>query len=186
MHKAERILLWSSNLFGFGAGMLGPLYAVFAQRIGGDVFEISWVYSLYLFTMGIGMVIVGRIGDKIGHEILSVVGYALSTIAAFSYLFVNSIPTLLIVQMLNGLGIAVNQPSWYALYDKHSGDGTRDGYVWGLASGMWYIFQGAAILLGGLIVTTISFMALFWCMGTVLVVATLVQARMLSFRKRQS
>lgn len=186
MHRAERILLWSSNLFGFGAGMLGPLYAVFAQDVGGDILDISWVYALYLVVMGVGVVLVGKVGDKIGHELLSVAGYALSTAATFGYLLVDSIPALLVVQVLIGAGTALNEPSWYALYDKYSGDGSHDGYAWGLASGMWYMAQGIAMLLGGFIVTLYSFDALFLAMGCALALSTLVQTRILSYRPRHS
>lgn len=41
----EWILLWSSNLWALGEGMLGPLFAVFAQRIGGNILDITWAWS---------------------------------------------------------------------------------------------------------------------------------------------
>lgn len=179
--KQESILLWSSNMMGFGAGMLGPLYAVFAQDIGGDILDISWVYALYLVVMGVGMVVMGKVGDRFGYERLSIAGYALYTVATFSYLLVHSIPALLAVQVLIGLGTAVSQPPWFALYDRYSGEGS-DGYVWGLSTGLWYVCQGVAMVLGGFIVSRYSFDMLFMVMGTVLLVSTLYQAQILRYR----
>jgi MFS family permease len=177
--KTESILLWSSNLWGLGMGMLGPLYAVFALEIGGNVLDITWVYAVYLMFMGVGVIVVGKIADTVGHEKLLVAGYGLSAVATFGYLLVNSIVGLLIVQILIAIAIALSEPNWFALYDRHSGDGKNDGFVWGLSSGLWYIFNGIAILIGGYIVTIHSFDALFIVMGIVLTLSTLQQARIL-------
>ena len=38
LSKHGRILLIADNLWYFGEGMLGPLFAIFAQKIGGDIF----------------------------------------------------------------------------------------------------------------------------------------------------
>jgi MFS family permease len=182
LSKAESILLWSSTMWGFGVGMFGPLYAIFATEVGGNILDVSWVYALYLIFMGLGVIAVGKMADKKGHEILLVTGYALSAIASFGYLFVNSVGALLFVQLLIGVSTALSQPTWYALYDKYSGDGDRDGYIWGLSTGLWYVFQGLALILGGYLVSLYSFDVLFVVMGIVLSVSTIYQARILRYR----
>jgi MFS family permease len=182
LSRAEKILLWSSNISGFGVGMLGPLYAVFATEIGGNVFEVAWVYATYLMVMGVGMLIVGKYADTFGLERILVAGRALNAVAAFSYLLVGSVQALVLVQVLVGIAHALREPTWYALYDKHSGDGSRDGYIWSLTTGLWYISSGIALLTGGYIVATYSFDTLFIVMGIVLTVSTLYQARILQYR----
>jgi len=181
LSKAETILLWSSIMWGFGMGMLGPLYAVFATEVGGNILDLSWVYAAYLVCMGVGVIVVGKIADEIGCEKLLVAGYALSAFAAFSYLFVNAMGPLLVVQILIAIATALTQPTWYALYDKHSGEGYNS-FVWGLSTGLWYIFQGAALILGGYIVAYYSFDVLFICMGIMLTISTVYQARILRYR----
>lgn len=42
MNKHERVLLISASLFNFADGMLGPLLAVFTERVGGDILDVSW------------------------------------------------------------------------------------------------------------------------------------------------
>jgi hypothetical protein len=46
MQRKERLLLWSSNLWSLGEGMLGPLFAVFAQGIGGNILDITWAWAI--------------------------------------------------------------------------------------------------------------------------------------------
>jgi len=41
LSKTTRILLIADMLWIFGEGMLGPFFAVFTQRIGGDPLEIA-------------------------------------------------------------------------------------------------------------------------------------------------
>jgi MFS family permease len=182
LSKAESILLWSSNIWGFGMGMLGPLYVLFAKDVGGDVLEIAWVYALYLCVMGIGVLVVGKVADRVGHEVLMVSGYAVSALATFGYLLVESMTGLFVIQIIIGIATALWEPTWFALYDRHSGDGNHDGYIWGLSSGLWYIFRGAAILIGGYVITVYSFDTLFICMGAILTIATLYTAQILRYR----
>jgi len=179
---AEKILLWSNNLWGFGVGILGPLYAVFATEVGGDVMELTWVYSLYLVCMGLGVIVVGKLTEKYGNEVFVVAGYALSAVAAFGYLLVHSMQSLLFIQILMAIANALLIPTWYALYDKFSGDDAHDGYIWGLSSGLYFIFQGIAVTVGGYLVSEYSFDVLFIAMGTVLTISTFVQAKILRYR----
>lgn len=167
---------------GFGVGMLGPLYAVFAENVGGDILDITWVYALYLGIIGLGVLVVGKVADRIGNEKLLVAGYALSAVGVFCYIFVNSLVSLLLVQLLIGVARALWEPTWYALYDTHSGNDAQDGYIWGLASGLWYIVSAVAMLLGGYVVVHYSFDMLFLVMGCILTLSTLYTAQILQYR----
>lgn len=178
MRREGRILLTSNVLWNLGEGMLGPLFAVFAERVGGDVLDISWAWATYLFVTGLCVVFVGRISDRMDKVRLMVAGYWLNVIFTFSYLFVSSPAHLLIVQAGLGVALALANPTWYALYDKYSG-GRRDGYVWGLADGQTRMMAGVAVLIGGFIVSHTSFTVLFLLMGSVQLVATLYQMRLL-------
>lgn len=184
LSEPERILFWSANLWNFSDGLLGPLFAVFASRIGGDIMDISWAWAIYLAVTGFGMAAVGVIGDKVGHHALSVVGYAFTAVFTFGYLFVESPFDLFIVQAGLGLGLAFSNPTWEALYDRYSGSGKNDGYIWGVASAGRSISQAAAILVGAYIVTTFSFDVLFVAMGILATVAALYQAKILRYARR--
>jgi hypothetical protein len=183
MDRRERLLLWSSNLWSLGEGMLGPLFAVFAQRLGGNILDITWAWAIYLGMTGILTIVVGGVSDRIwqwcGRERLLVAGYALNALCTFGYLFVHTPRDLFLVQAGLGVALALSSSTWSALYARYSPGEKKAGYTWGLVAGEQRLILAIAILLGGYIVNLCSFSALFVTMGTVQVIATLYQARIL-------
>ena len=169
-----------------GAGMLGPLFAIFVEQIGGDILDVSWAYATYLIVTGVGIILVGKLADTFGSEWPMIGGYALSALATFGYLLITTTPGLFVIQALQGVALALSQPTWLALYDKFSGDGKADGYIWGMSSGMGYAASGIGIIIGGFIVKIFSFDILFIVMGTILAVSTVYQATILEFRESRN
>lgn len=182
-HRKERLLLWSSNLWSLGEGMLGPLFAVFAQRVGGNILDITWAWAIYLGMTGMLTIVAGGVSDRIwqwcGRERLLVAGYALNALCTFGYLFVNSTMDLFLVQAGLGVALALSSPTWSALYARYSPGETKAGFAWGLVAGEQRLILAIAIIMGGYIVNHYSFNALFITMGTIQVIATLYQARIL-------
>lgn len=183
MTPREKNLLWAANIWYFGEGLLGPLFAVFAQKIGGNILDITWAWSVFLLVTGISIIIIGRFADSMvrngGREKILIAGYALNALCTFGYLLVSSPMQLLLVQGGLGLAIALSAPTWLALYSENSHVKKYDTYAWALESGTQRIVVAVAILLGGYIVSHYSFATLFIIMGCVQVVATLYQARIL-------
>ncbi|MBS3143439.1 MFS transporter [Candidatus Woesearchaeota archaeon] len=174
-----KILLYGGNLWSLGAGMFGPLFAVFAERIGGDILDISWAWATYLIVTGILIILIGKISDKRNNkEKLMMWGYALNAVFTFGYIFVSNPFQLFIVQIGLGIAAALAVPTWEALYSKYE-DRKLAGYEWGLASGEGYIITGIAMVIGGFIVNYFSFKALFITMGIVQIIATIYQAKIL-------
>jgi predicted MFS family arabinose efflux permease len=179
MNSKARILLYADNLWYFGEGMLGPLFAVFSQRVGGDILDISIAWASYLIVAGVMIIIFGRISDRaISKEKLVIIGYSLNAALTFCYLLVASSMQLLIVQAGLGVAAALATPTWNALYTKYH-DRKNSGYVWGLADGQAQIVTGLAIAVGGIIVSFFSFTLLFLVMGSVQVVAAIYLSRIL-------
>ncbi len=178
MNRNEKILLYSSNIWYFGDGMFGPLLAVFTEKIGGSILDIAWAWSIYLITTGVFSIVVGKYSDHHNKAKIMVFGYGLTAILTFCYIFIQNPLQLLILQAGLGLSLALTNPTWYALYTKYSTP-TSCGTIWGLAEGEGKIIMGIAFVIGGLIVTKISFNALFITMGCIQVCATVYQAQIL-------
>lgn len=178
MRIEEKILLRGASFWWLGEGLLGPLFAIFAGRVGGDILDITWAWAIYLFVTGILEIFIGKISDRVGHAKLMVLGYALNAIFTFGYLLIDSTTGLFIVQAGLGVALAFADPTWDALYAKYE---TRKsaGYIWGLQHGIEQLITGVSILLGGLIVSHFSFTTLFLIMGIIQTVGTTVQARLL-------
>ena len=159
--------------------MLGPLFAVFAERIGGTILDISWAWSIYLVVTGILIMVVGKISDvKVSKEKLMMAGYALNAVLTFGYLFVSTPLHLFFIQAGLGVAAALSSATWSALYAKY-GDPQKAGYMWGLAGGQAQLTTGIAIIVGGFIVNHFSFTVLFITMGIINVGAMIYQAQIL-------
>ena len=174
-----KILLLGANLWYLGEGMLGPLFAIFAEKVGGDILDITWAWATFLIMTGLMYIIVGRmIRGKESKAKVMVIGYGLNALFTFAYLFVSSPWQLLVVQGGLGIAEALGTPTWDALFAQHT-DKEHDGFAWGFAGGQAQIVTGLAIITGGLIVNYFSFNALFITMGSMQVIATVIQARIL-------
>lgn len=178
MSKPGQILLWGSNLWLFADGMLGPLFAVFSQKVGGNVLDISWAWAVYIGVTGFFVVIVGAVSDRISKEKLLVTGYALMALFTFAYLLVSKPIHLLLVQAGLGLSLGLSNPTFFALYDRHTHP-DRKGMSWGLEDGLGKMITAISILVGGVIVRYTSFQVLFIVMGTLQALAAIYQAQLL-------
>ena len=177
MTNASRLLILSSALWHLSEGLLGPLFAVFSERVGGDILDITGAWAAYLIVSGLAYPLVGRLMNRSRWKFrIIVVGYALNTLFTFAYLLVDSTTTLLLVQVGLGLAEAISTPSWDALFARELTD-RDDTFLWGIASGHTQFVSGIAVAIGGLIAAYVSFEALFVTMGVLSALATVVQAR---------
>lgn len=153
--------------------MFAPMLAIFTQRIGGDVLDVSWAWAIYLILTGILIMVFGRLSDeKIAKEKFVVAGYGLNALCTFGYLFVSSPWHLFIVQIGLAIATALATPTWNALYARYQKE-RQAGITWGMSDGQAQLVSGFAIIIGGLVISYFSFTVLFIIMGLVQVGATL-------------
>ena len=178
LSKTTKVLLLGANIWYFGEGMMGPLFAIFAQKVGGDILDITWAWASYLIITGACYILVGKlINNKSYKEKVMVVGYVLNAILTFCYLFVSSSVQLFAVQAGLGIAEAIGTPAWDALYAKSLSEDC-DAYGWGLSAGQSQIITGIAFAFGGLITHFISFEALFVTMGCIQILAAIVTGQL--------
>jgi len=174
-----------ANIWYFGEGMMGPLFSVFAEKVGGDILDITWAWATYLIITGLFYILVGRLLNNKAHKIkvqVMILGYTLNALITFAYLFVDSPVKLFFVQAGLGLAEAIGTPPWDALYAKNL-DSELDSYAWGLSTGQSQIVTGIAFGIGGLITHFISFHALFITMGLIQITAAIVTSRLFFIKK---
>lgn len=184
MNKISKILLISSALWFFGEGLLGPLFSVFAEKIGGDILDITWAWGLYLIATGVFYVIIGKSIEKSKYKAeVMIIGYALNAVLTFCYLLVQNTIHLFMIQIGLGIAEALSTPVWENLFATNIDDQDNTFY-WGLATGHSHFVSGIAIIIGGFIADFVSFKALFVVMGTIQIIATLMQLRLLKHTKK--
>ncbi|MFL5805949.1 MAG: MFS transporter [Roseiflexaceae bacterium] len=178
-HRPIRILLVGSNLWYIGEGMFGPLLSVYSERIGGNLLDLTWAWSMYLFVTGLCTLGIGALTDRWrSPERLMVAGYVLNALCTFAYLLVATPMHLLLVQASLGVASALASPTWNVLYAAYTPP-QQAGTLWGAAQGQSYLITGIAILLGGYIVYLGSFTLLFAVMGVTQVAAAIYQSQIL-------
>lgn len=181
--KALKILLVSNNLWSFAEGMFGPLFALFADRVGGSILDVTWAWSGYLIVRGLASILVGKISDRwISKKGLMVGGFALNALLTFGYLSVSNRWGLLLVESGLGLAAALALPTWSSLFARYSGK-TKNGWAWGMATGTDDFVTAVGIILGGAVVSQFSFTGLFVVMGSVQLAATIYLAKILYYVK---
>jgi predicted MFS family arabinose efflux permease len=174
LNKRVRALLFADITWFFGEGMLGPLFAVFTERIGGDILNITSAWAAYLIVSGLLIIAIGKFSDhKLNKKQLLFWGFVLNAILTFCYLFVKTPFQLLILQMGLGVANAMATPTWDALYAEYE-NRKQSGLTWGLADGLSEFCIGLAIIIGGLIVVNFSFEMLFIIMGIIQVISVIL------------
>lgn len=174
MHKTAKILLLAGSFWYLGEGMFAPLFALFADKIGGDVFDIVWATVAYLLVKGILVMVVGRMSDKkVTKERFLMAGYVLNTIFTFSYLLVKTPIDLMLVEVGMGIAVSLTIPTWDALLSRYDVDEENSGFMWGLVSGQANLSNALAIIVGGIILKATSYNVLFFSMGIVQLLGTI-------------
>ena len=181
-NKKERTLLFANNLWYLSEGMLGPLFGIFCAKFQLSPLVISWVWALYLISVGVVVIGLGYISDFIYKEKLLIVGYALQTILTFCYIFVTTKKQLALLQIGLGISGGLSTTTWYVLYARCE-DKTHEGLTWGLANGLASIYTGIALLCGGLIIANSSFEVLFFVMGIIQLIATIYVSKLIHFER---
>lgn len=172
-----------ANIWYFGEGMMGPLFSVFSEKVGGDILDITWAWSTYLVLTGFLYILVGKLLNKKSFKAeIVVAGYTLNAMLTFCYILVESPFQLFLVQAGLGIAEALCTPAWDSLY-ANSHHEELDTYAWGLSTGQSQIVTGIAFGIGGVVTHYLSFNALFITMGCMQVLAAIVTARIIFEKK---
>ncbi len=161
MKKGLIILLLTSGFFTFAGGLFGPIYAIFVEEIGGDLLTAGGAVAAYAIVSGVLIYLIGRWEDRVEHqEKLVLIGYGLSAVGYFGYLFVQVPWHLFAVQIVFGLGAAISTPAYDSLYSKFLDEG-KFASEWGAWEASTSIIGGVAAILGAWLATLYGFHALF-------------------------
>jgi len=164
MHKQLKLFLTVNSFFVLATGMLGPIYAIFVQQVGGDILAAGTAWAIFMITSGIGILFMGKLQDKIKRDKpVILIGYALMSLAFLGYFFVSNVMQLFLVQVLLGISIVVLTPAYDSFYTKYLEKG-KFASQWAAWEGIWYLVTGIAALVGAFLAKVFSFKTLFLVM----------------------
>ncbi len=164
-NRALRVLLITNGLVLIAGAMLGPIYALFVERIGGSLLDASLTAGIFALAAGVTTLIAGKYADNVKRkDLIVVLGYLVMGIGFVLYTFVNSIIFLFIVQVIIGFAEAFYSPAFDALFSGHTTK-KRIGIEWGTWEAMDYFSVAFGAIAGGVIVTLAGFSAIFMIMA---------------------
>jgi MFS family permease len=162
---ALKILLFTNGLVLTATSMLGPIYAIFVDEIGGNILDAGVTVAVYAATAGVTSLLVGHWVDRVKEkELVIVLGYVIIGTGFLMFMGVQSIPALILVQMVIGFGEALYNPAFDAVYSQHL-DKKKTGIQWGAWEAMDYFTWAIGALIGGWFVSLFGFKFLFLIMA---------------------
>lgn len=154
-----------NGFFVLGSGLLGPLYAVYVQKIDNSVLAVSFSWAVFLFSTTIFLLLMTQYGDRIKNKkYLIMMGYLIQSLAWLGYIYIGKLWHLLGLQILLGLAEAIGAPTFQVLIAEHLDDGNKIKEY-----SVWKIILNAttalSAIIGGLIVNSYGFESLFYAMS---------------------
>lgn len=181
MNSLRKLLLLTDAFFLLSGGLLGPIYALYVQKIGGDLLDASTTFAIFMITAGIVVFLLGMWEDKVKHQKKFVIaGYGIAMIGSCGYLFVTSTWGLFIVQAILGLAVAMKDPAYDALFSNSQ---KHLALAWGEWEAVDYIALGIGAFVGGLIASQFGFHVLLWCMFGLSMLAFSLSMLLLRYKK---
>jgi sugar phosphate permease len=172
-NRAIKILLGVNAAVLFAGAMLSPIYAIYVEKVGGDLLDASIAVGIFAFITGVVSLISGYYTDKVKqNELIIALGFMILGIGYFFYLLVDSVWSLFYVQVVIGIGQAISSPSYDAVYSKHL-DGNKSGRQWAAWESMAYITTAAGAIIGGIIATKFGFNSVFVIMSSLSLLSAL-------------
>jgi MFS family permease len=133
LNRGLRILLVTNAMILLAGAMLGPIYAIFVEKVGGNLLDASIAVSLFALVAGLSTLISGRYTDKVKEkELIVALGYSIMEIGNLLFIMVYTIWFLFFVQIVIGLGEAIYAPAFDVVYTKILSDVDR-----GLSGAYW-------------------------------------------------
>lgn len=183
MKKGLKLLLVIDSFITLSLAMLGPIYALFVAEIGGDLLDASMAYFFFMLSSGLMIFVISKFEDTIKKkEYFITIGYLLTSIGAYAYIFVYNQFTLILVQILLGIAEAIQLPAYDSVY-SHYIDKNKEASQWGNWEALTYITTAFGALIGGYLATIYGFSILFVFMGTLCFVGTLLSLKLFKSKK---
>lgn len=165
MNRSLKLLLAINSVFVLAGNLLGPLYAIFIEQLGGGVVVASGTWGVMLLTTTLVNFLLIRYGDSIReHEYLLIGGFFLRSIAWLGFALHPNILAIVVLQTLIGAGEAVGSTGFDAIFAEHldRNHHVRDYASWKTISNF---LASIAVVVGGYIVTTFGFAPMFLAMS---------------------
>jgi len=100
------VLFAAGLLFWASLGSLLPTLPLYVEDVGGTTQQIGLVMGSFAIGLLLGRPRLGKLADQRSRKLVVLIGMAVVAVAPLGYLFVKSIPLLLLIRAFHGISIA--------------------------------------------------------------------------------
>jgi len=176
------VLLKTGLLYNFSGGLLEPFYAVFVGRVGGSLLDAGIAFAIFNIVTGVLIFTFCRTNFYARHmRYIVTIGYLMDVPGYLAYIFVRNSMELFVVQIFLGLALGLAAPAWDALFSANLSEAQASTH-WSAWNGGIAIALGLGGLIGSLIITALSFEALFIIMAAMSGLAGFLSLRIIKSR----
>lgn len=176
-----RVVLFTNILVLVAGAMFVPMYAVYVERIGGDLLDAGLAASLFAVAAGVTSLVAGSFADRIKRKAkLVALCYLLIGGGFLMYILVQNVWQLFVLQIVIGLLQASYEPVFDGLYTKHIGNPKKASSRWSFWEAGNYFSLAIGAGAGALVVTATNFATLFAIMAGLCVLSGLYVLRVSS------
>ncbi|MDB9515204.1 MFS transporter [Kamptonema animale CS-326] len=123
--RSLQMLFIAGLLFWCSLGSLLPTLPLYVQYVGGTNQQIGLVMGAFAIGLLLSRPWLGPMADTRGRKLVLLVGALVAELAPMGYLFVTSIPLLLVIRAFHGISIAAFSTGYSALVTDLSPEGRR-------------------------------------------------------------
>jgi DHA2 family methylenomycin A resistance protein-like MFS transporter len=149
------------GLIQLDASIVNVALGVLREDLGGGVATAQWVVDGYTLPLAAAMLTAGALGDVLGHRRVCLAGIAIFGVASLGCAVAPDPLVLVIARAVQGLGAAALLPASLAMITDLYPDPTRRARALGIWGGVASLGFVTGPLLGGLLVESAGWRAIF-------------------------
>ncbi len=156
-----RYLLLSSSISAIMAGIFGPFYILYIQKLGGGFENFGIALGLLTISSSLSYYVIGKYSDNIGRKPFMILSSFIGALLLLSYVFISSISQLFVVQVLFGMNDSIWNISETTFLSDITKKKTRGRKI-GKYQSITGVLQGIAMFVGGVLVGRMGFEIIFY------------------------
>ncbi|MGH1409452.1 MAG: multidrug effflux MFS transporter [Aeromonas sp.] len=155
-----------------------PAIPQMAEQLGAEVTLMQGTITWFLFSMGLGQLLVGPLADRYGRKPIALCGVLLYGLSALGAGFAASLGELMLARVLQGFGACATSVAAFSVVRDSYGP-KKSGQMISYLNGAICFIPALAPLLGGWLTAKAGWSANFWFMaGYALIVGSWLLWRM--------
>ena len=147
-----------------GAGIVVPLLPVYAHDLGASGFYIGLIFGAFSISRTFFLPYFGRLSDVKGRKPLIVPGFLAYALISVTFVYSNSVGTLIVIRFFHGIASAMLMPVIQAYIGDITPKG-REGTTMGLFNMSLFLGLSLGPVIGGILKDHFSLQSSFLCMG---------------------